>query len=108
MHWRLVIFTVAILLPISSISCGKKDQNAGTKIAQKSNDDFLDKNAKPDEREYLLAAKPFFIAIAGRKYADAYALLLQPRQSADVARSILNSTSRILILSKINPMYSTT
>src|SRR5262249_41726729 len=42
---------------------------------QKSEDDFLDKDVKPDERKYLLAAKPFFIAIANRKYADAYALL---------------------------------
>src|SRR5262249_44312794 len=37
--------------------------------------DFLDKDAKPDERKYLRAAKPFFIAVANRKYADAYALL---------------------------------
>src|SRR5262249_61688431 len=29
----------------------------------------------PDERKYLLATKPFFIAVANRKYADAYALL---------------------------------
>src|SRR5207249_9837235 len=43
--------------------------------AQKSEDDFLDKDAKPDERKYLVAAKPFFIAVANRKYADAYALL---------------------------------
>ena len=35
----------------------------------------MDKDAKPDERKYLLAAKPFFIAVANRKYADAYALL---------------------------------
>jgi hypothetical protein len=28
-----------------------------------------------DERKYLLAAKPFFIAVANRKYADAHALL---------------------------------
>jgi hypothetical protein len=36
---------------------------------------FLDKDAKPDERKFLLAAKPFFIAVANRKYADAYTLL---------------------------------
>ena len=35
----------------------------------------MDKDVKPDERKYLLAAKPFVIAIANRKYADAYALL---------------------------------
>ena len=55
--------------------CGKKTQGGKEKTAQKSEDDFLDKDAKPDERKYLLAAKPFFIAIANRKYADAYALL---------------------------------
>src|SRR5436190_17034390 len=33
------------------------------------------KNAKPDERKYLMAAKPFFVAVANRKYAEAYALL---------------------------------
>jgi hypothetical protein len=41
----------------------------------KSEDDFVDKDAKPDERKYLLAAKPFFTAVANRKYTDAYALL---------------------------------
>jgi len=65
----------AILLPTMLISCGKKTQDGKEKTAQKSEDDFLDKDAKPDERKYLLAAKPFFIAIANRKYADAYALL---------------------------------
>jgi hypothetical protein len=44
-------------------------------LFKKSEDDFSDKDAKPDERKYLMAAKPFFIAIASRKYADAYALL---------------------------------
>lgn len=43
--------------------------------SQKSEDDFLDKDAKPDERKYLLAAKPFFMDVANRKYADAYAPL---------------------------------
>ncbi|HJW38821.1 MAG TPA: hypothetical protein VJ420_09420 [Candidatus Udaeobacter sp.] len=56
-------------------SCGKKTQGGKEKTAQKSEDDFLGKEAKPDERKYLLAAKPFLIAIANRKYADAYALL---------------------------------
>jgi len=65
----------AILLPTMLTSCGKKTQGGKEKTAQKSEDDFLDKDAKPDERKYLLAAKPFFIAIANRKYADAYALL---------------------------------
>jgi hypothetical protein len=65
----------AILLPTMLTSCGKKNQDGKGKTAQKSEDDFLDKDAKPDERKYLLAAKPFFIAVANRKYADAYALL---------------------------------
>jgi hypothetical protein len=72
----LSLFVVAaILLPTMLTSCGKKTQDGKEKTAQKSEDDFLDKDAKPDERKYLLAAKPFFIAIANRKYADAYALL---------------------------------
>jgi hypothetical protein len=65
----------AILLPTMLTSCGQKTESGQEKTAQKSEDDFLDKDAKPDERKYLLAAKPFFIAIANRKYADAYALL---------------------------------
>ena len=71
----LVIVTAAILLPLLVTSCGKKGQGGEKKTVQKSDDDFLDKDAKPDERKYLLAAKPFFIAVANRKYADAYALL---------------------------------
>jgi hypothetical protein len=73
--WRLAIVAAAILLPLLVTSCGKKDQAGAKKTVQKSEDDFLDKDAKPDERKYLLAAKPFFIAVANRKYADAYALL---------------------------------
>jgi hypothetical protein len=72
---RLAIFTAAILLPVLLTSCGKKSQGGEKKTVQKSEDDFLDKDAKPDERKYLLAAKPFFIAVANRQYADAYALL---------------------------------
>jgi hypothetical protein len=65
----------AILLPTMLTSCGEKTQGGKAKTAQKSEDDFLDKDAKPNERKYLLGAKPFFIAIANRKYGDAYALL---------------------------------
>jgi len=65
----------AILLPTMLTSCGEKTQGGKEKTAQKSEDDFLDKDAKPDEGKYLLAAKPFFVAIANRKYADACALL---------------------------------
>jgi len=73
--WRLAIVAAAILLPLLVTSCGKKGQQREKKTVQKNEDDFLDKDAKPDEHKYLLAAKPFFIAIANRKYADAYALL---------------------------------
>ena len=72
---RVRTLIAAILLPVLLTSCGKKTQGGKEKTAQKSEDDFLDKDAKPDERKYLLAAKPFFIAIANRKYPDAYALL---------------------------------
>ena len=72
---RLAIVSAAILLPVLLTGCGKKAQESEKKTVQKSEDDFLEKDAKPDERKYLLAAKPFFIAVASRKYADAYALL---------------------------------
>jgi hypothetical protein len=73
--WCLAIFAAAILLPMLVTGCGKKGQDGEKKTVQKSEDDFLDKDAKLDERKYLLATKPFFIAVASRKYADAYALL---------------------------------
>jgi hypothetical protein len=82
----LVIVTTAILMPVLLTSCGKKGQEGEKKTVQKSEDDFLDKDAKPDERKYLLAAKPFFIAVANRKYADAYALLSRYA----IARMFLN------------------
>src|SRR6266480_788501 len=72
---RGTILIATTLLPMLLTSCGKKGPDGEKKTAQKSEDDFLDKDAKPDERKYLLAAKPFFIAIANRKYPDAYALL---------------------------------
>jgi hypothetical protein len=72
---RVTTLIAAILLPVLLTSCDKKGPEGENKTAQKSEDDFLDKDAKPDERKYLLAAKPFFIAIANRKYADAYTLL---------------------------------
>ena len=67
--------TAVILLPVLLMSCGKQGQEGEKKTVQQSEDDFLDKDAKPDERKYLLAAKPFFVAVANRKHADAYALL---------------------------------
>jgi hypothetical protein len=73
--WRLTVVAAAILLPALLPACDKKGQTREKKTVQKSEDDFLDKDAKPDERKYLLAAKPFVLAVANRKYADAYALL---------------------------------
>jgi predicted small lipoprotein YifL len=72
---RVTTLIAATLLPVLLTSCGKKGPGGEKNTAQKREDDFLDKDAKPDERKYLLAAKPFFIAVANRKYADAYALL---------------------------------
>ena len=65
----------AILMPLLLTGCGKKEQGGEKKTAQKNEDDFLDKDAKPDERKYLVATRPFFIAVGSRKYAEAYALL---------------------------------
>src|ERR1044072_7591759 len=72
-HVALVAAT--ILLPELLTACDKKGQAGEKKTVQKSEDDFLDKEAKPNEQKYLLAAKPFVIAVANRKYAEAYALL---------------------------------
>ena len=73
--WHVAMLASAILLPVLLTGCGKKGQEGQNNTVQKSEDDFLDKDAKPDEQKYLLAAKPFFIAVANRRYADAYALL---------------------------------
>ena len=76
---ELAIFSTVLIctsaIPVLLTGCGKTGRDGEKKTVQKSDDDFLDKDAKPDERKYLLAAKPFFVAIANRKYADAYALL---------------------------------
>jgi hypothetical protein len=72
---RVTILIAVILLPVLLTSCGRKSQDSEQTTAQTSEDDFLDKDAKPDERTYLLAAKPFFVAIANQNYAEAYALL---------------------------------
>jgi hypothetical protein len=72
---RVTILIAAMLLPMFLTSCGKKTQDGEEKIVQESEDDFLDNDAKPDERKYLVAAKPFFVAVANQQYAEAYALL---------------------------------
>src|SRR5712672_2357558 len=77
--WRQAIVAASILTPLLMTSCGKKGHEGEEKTIQKGEDNFLDKDVKPDERKYLLAAKPFFIAVSNRKYADAYALLSRAR-----------------------------
>jgi hypothetical protein len=72
--YRAAILT-AILLPVLLAGCGKETQDGEDQTAQTSEDDFLDKDANPDERPYLVAAKPFFVAVANQQYAEAYALL---------------------------------
>jgi predicted small lipoprotein YifL len=86
--WRVTTIIATILLPVLLTSCGKKGPGGEKNTAQKSEDDFLDKDAKPDERKYLLAAKPFFIAIANRKYADAYALPSSHASGTDVLQPV--------------------
>ena len=105
--WHLAIFVAAILVPLLVTSCGKKGEESEKKTVQKSEDDFLDKDAKPDERKYLLAAKPFFIALANRKYADAYALF-RATPGRGCPSNSLRLRSKTLILRKPNRMHSTT
>ncbi len=73
--WHVTLLASAVLLPVLLTSCDEKGEEDQNNTVQKSDDDFLDKDAKPDERKYLLAAKPFFVAVASRRYADAYTLL---------------------------------
>jgi hypothetical protein len=95
--WRLAIVAAAILPQLLLTSCDKKGQEGEKKTVQKNEDDFLDKDAKPDERKYLLAAKPFFVAVANRKYTDAYAILsshARARMSLDQFRPALDADSQ--------------
>jgi hypothetical protein len=75
----LAIVTAAILLPVLLTSCGKKGQEGEKKTAQKSEDDFLDKDAKPDDGETVLyrCRQP--------KIRGCLRATLQPRQGADVS-----------------------
>jgi hypothetical protein len=97
----------AVLLPVLLTSCDKKGEVDQNNTVQKSEEDFLDKDAKPDERKYLLAAKPFFIVVASRRYADAYASLsshARARMSLDQFKPAQQDS----VLSKTNRMHSTT
>jgi hypothetical protein len=73
--YRAAILMATILLPVLLAGCGKETQDGEDQTAQTSEDDFLDEDANPDERPYLVAAKPFFVAVANQQYAEAYALL---------------------------------
>jgi hypothetical protein len=73
--WVLALVAAGILLPVWLTGCGKTGSDGYRTPVEATEDGFLDPTAKPDERKYLLAAKPFFVAVANRKYADAYALL---------------------------------
>jgi hypothetical protein len=86
--WLLVLVASAILLPMLPTGCSKKGQEGEKKTVQKSEDDFLDPDPKPDERKYLLAAKPFFVAVANRKLSRRLCPTLQIRHRADVPRAI--------------------
>src|SRR5215470_12403847 len=86
--WRFAIFIAAILLPLVMTSCGKKGQNAQTQTAQKHEDDFLDKDAKPNERKYLLAGEAVLYGRRQSKIRGGLRATLQPRQGADVPRSV--------------------
>ena len=74
-NFALLILTAAIVLPLLLTSCGKTHPDDDQKTVEASEDAFLDPTSKPEERRYLLATKPFLIALADRKYADAYTLL---------------------------------
>ena len=47
----LIRLAVAILLPLFLTACGKKGQTGEKETVQKGEDDFLDKDAKGDERK---------------------------------------------------------
>lgn len=66
------IATVLVaVLGLGLSGCGKKVETAGPK----SEEEAEMKGAKPEERPYLEAARPFVEALAGRDYAGVYAQL---------------------------------
>ena len=93
--WRLTVVVAAILLPALLPACDRKGQTREKKTVQKSEDDFLDKDAKPDERKYLLAAKPFFIALANRKYAGEDALFSSHARARMSPRTVYACAARL-------------
>lgn len=83
-----MIVTAAILLSVLLTGCGKTSRDGEKKSVQKSEDDFLDKDAKPDEQKYLLAVKPFFYRRRQPKIRGRLRATLQVCHSADVPRPV--------------------
>ena len=85
---RLRRFAVLIFVGFVFAGCGKSNQNAdsSTSAADSAKGET---SATPEQRRYLDAAKPFAVAIANRKYDEAYALL----SSHAKARMSLNQFS---------------
>jgi hypothetical protein len=103
--WRLAFVAAAILLPLLVTGCGKKGQAGEKKTVQKSEDDFLDKDAKPDEGKYLLAAKPLSLSpIENTPTLTRYSPATREHGCPSISLSLL---SRTLILSKANRICST-
>lgn len=72
------IVLTAFAVMLLALGCGKSgDDDSGARKSSKgkSADDFLDADATAEERRFLLAGKPFVVAIANRKYDEAYLLL---------------------------------
>jgi hypothetical protein len=104
---RVVIVTAAILLPVLLTGCGKKGQADEKKTVQKSEDDFLDRDAKLDERKYLLAGNRSLSPspTENARMLTRYSPATPGRGCPSISLSLLNRT---LILSKTNRMHSTT
>lgn len=66
------VFVVAVL-GLLLVGCGKSGQEGGEQEQARAVEE--EEKLTPEEQKYLDAAKPFAVAIAGRKYDEAYALL---------------------------------
>jgi hypothetical protein len=104
LYFLVVIVTAAILLPVLLPSCGKSQESEENR--SKSEDDFLDKDAKPDERKYLQAAKPFFIASPAEntRTLTRYSPVTRARMSLDQFKPAQQDSD----VQQTNRMHSTT
>ena len=105
---RLGIFAAAILLPLLLTSCGKQGQESEKKTVQKSEDDFLEKDAKPMNRNISWRRNPSLSPSPIENTRTLTRYSPKSRQGANVPRSVYSLLSRTLILSKTNRMHSTT